>query len=107
MHKTCNELVALLSKAEVAYRAVDILGWLNRADVWRKPDRGQALLVLAQKIGLNAFPLIQATEKAQALNTSEIITGMAARDRSNGERIGAAIEVARLAAIAAALKIKS
>jgi tRNA nucleotidyltransferase (CCA-adding enzyme) len=41
---------------------------------------------------------------AQALNTAEIIAGVEAQDRSNGERIGSAFEAARLAAIAAALQ---
>ena len=99
-----SELVAFIEKAGSKYQAVDVLAWFNRADVWRKPDRGQALLNLAQKIGLNASPLIQAMRDAQALNTAEIIAGVAAQDRSNGERIGGAFEVARLAAITAALQ---
>ncbi len=99
-----SELVAFIEKAVSKYQAVDVLAWFNRADVWRKPDRGQALLNLAQKIGLNASPLIQAMRDAQALNTAEIIAGVAAQDRSNGERIGSAFEVARLAAITAALQ---
>ena len=39
----------------------------------------------------------------QALNTAEIIAGVEAQDHSNGERIGSAFEVARLAAITSAL----
>jgi tRNA nucleotidyltransferase (CCA-adding enzyme) len=41
---------------------------------------------------------------AHAINTAEIIAGVAAEDRSNGERIGSAFESARLAAITAALQ---
>ena len=86
------------------YQAVDILAWFNRADLWRKPDRAQVMLNLAQKIGLPVSPFMMAMRNAQALSTAEIIAGVEAQDRSNGERIGSAFESARLAAIAAALK---
>jgi tRNA nucleotidyltransferase (CCA-adding enzyme) len=86
------------------YQAVDILAWFNRADLWRKPDRVQALLNLAQKVGFPVSAFILAIRNTQALNTADIIAGVEAQDRSNGERIGSAFESARLAAIAAALK---
>jgi tRNA nucleotidyltransferase (CCA-adding enzyme) len=85
------------------FQAVDVLAWFNRADVWRKPDRAQEILSLAQKIGFQVSALILAMRNAQALNTAEIILSVAAEDRSNGERIGSAFESARLAAITAAL----
>ena len=85
------------------YQAVDILAWFNRADLWRKPDRVQLLLNLAQKIGLPVSAFILAMRNAQALSTADIIAGVEAQDRSNGERIGSAFESARLAAITAAL----
>jgi tRNA nucleotidyltransferase (CCA-adding enzyme) len=94
----------LLNKQATTYQAVDVLAWFNRADVWRKPDRGQALLDLAEKIGFKAAPLLAAMRNAQVLNTAEIISGVEAQDRSNGERIGSAFEAARLAAITAAIK---
>jgi tRNA nucleotidyltransferase (CCA-adding enzyme) len=100
-----SELNTLIIKApEGKFQAVDVLAWFNRADVWRKPDRGQALLVLAEKLGLPVSALIQSMRNAQAINTAEIIAGVAAEDRSNGERIGSAFEAARLAAISAALQ---
>jgi tRNA nucleotidyltransferase (CCA-adding enzyme) len=100
-----SELRALLHQnSKVAHQSVDVLAWFNRADVWRKPDRGQALLNLAGKIGFNISVLIAAMRNAQALNTAEIISGVEAQDRSNGERIGSAFEAARLAAITAALQ---
>jgi len=86
-----------------AYQAVDVLAWFNRADVWRKPERGHALLKLAQQIGLPVTALINAVQKAQSLNTAEIIAGVPAEDRANGERIRSAVDVARLSAISAAL----
>ena len=85
------------------YQAIDVLTWFNRADVWRKPERAQALLDLAKRIGLNVDPLIQAMQKAQSLNTAEIIASVPAEDRSNGERIRSAVDVARLSAITAEL----
>jgi len=98
--------LALLSQKTLAgtYRAVDVLAWFNRADVWRKPDRGQALLELAEKLGFKVSPLLAAMRQAQELNTAQIIAGIDAQDRSNGERIGNAFESARLAAITAALQ---
>lgn len=100
-----SDLNVLANKGDVrTYQAVDVLTWFNRADIWRKPDRGQALLNLAVQIGLDVAPLLQAMRNAQALNTADIISGVAPEDRSNGERIGSAFEAARLAAIAAALE---
>ncbi len=86
------------------YLPPDVLAWFNRADVWRKPDRAQAILNLAEKLNLNVMPLIQAMRNAQAISTAEIIAGVPAEDRSNGERIGSAFESARLAAISTALE---
>ena len=99
-----SDLITCIDKCHGHFQAVDVLAWLNRADVWRKPDRGQQLLNLAAKIELNVAALIKAMRNAQALNTAEIIAGVAAEDRSNGERIGGAFELARLAAITSALQ---
>jgi tRNA nucleotidyltransferase (CCA-adding enzyme) len=85
------------------FQPVDTLAWFNRADVWRKPDRAHALLSLAEKLGLHAASLFKAMRSALAINTAEVISGVAAQDRSNGERIGSAFESARLAAITVAL----
>ena len=85
------------------YQAVDVLAWFNRADVWRKPERGQELLNLAQCINMNVAPLIKSVRAAQELDTAQIIAGVPPEDRSNGERIRSAVEVARLAAITSAL----
>ncbi|BDT76131.1 polynucleotide adenylyltransferase [Polynucleobacter sp. KF022] len=87
-----------------SYQAVDILAWFNRADLWRKPDRVQAILNLADNLGMNVLPLLNAMRSTQTINTAEIISGVAAEDRSNGERIGSAFESARLAAITTALE---
>jgi len=62
------------------------------------------LLKVAQQIGLPVAALIDAMQKAQALNTAEIIAGVPAEDRANGESIRSAVDVARLSAISAALK---
>jgi tRNA nucleotidyltransferase (CCA-adding enzyme) len=100
-----SDLRVLINKyRDTPYRAVDILAWFNRADVWRKPDRAQVILNLAEKLRMNASSLINAMRTTQAINTAEIIAGVAAEDRSNGERIGSAFEAARLAAITTALE---
>ena len=88
-----------------SYQAVDVLAWFNRADLWRKPDRVQVLLNLAHKLGFPVSVLILAMRNAQSLNTADIIAGVEAQDRSNGERIGGAFESARLAAITAAINL--
>jgi len=87
------------------YKPADVLAWFNRADVWRKPDRGHALLDLAKCIGLNVGTLILAIQNIQTLNTAEIIEGIPAEERSNGESIRRAVDAARFSAITAALTI--
>jgi tRNA nucleotidyltransferase (CCA-adding enzyme) len=86
-----------------AYPAVDVLSWFNRADAWRKPERTQALLDLMHSIGQNVSGLVNALQHSQTLNPADIIAGLVAEDRSNGARIGCAVEAARLAAITSAL----
>jgi tRNA nucleotidyltransferase (CCA-adding enzyme) len=86
-----------------AYQASNVLAWFNRADVWRKPDRGQALLDLAKRIGLNVDTLILAMQNTQVLNTAEVIEGIPAEERSNGESIRSAVDAARLSAISVEL----
>jgi len=99
-----SDLRVLINKyRNASYQAVDVLAWFNRADVWRKPDRAHAILNLAEKLRMNVSSLINAMRTTQAINTAEIIAGIAAEDRSNGKRIGIAFESARLAAITAAL----
>jgi tRNA nucleotidyltransferase (CCA-adding enzyme) len=88
-----------------AYKPADVLVWFNRADVWRKPDRGYALLNLAKRIGLNVSSLILAMQNAKALNTAEVIGSIPAQEQSQGERIRSAVDLARLSAITAALTI--
>ncbi len=91
-------------QADVVYQATNVLAWFNRADVWRKLDRGQALLTLAKKIGLNVGVLIHAMQMTQSLNTADIIESMPVADRSHGENIRSAVDAARLAAISLALR---
>lgn len=102
-----SELNALIEKTVSdlggVYQSADILTWFNRTDVWRKPDRGYALLDLAKRIGLNVGTLISAMQNAQSLNTAEIIEGVPADQRTNGERIRSAVDTARLLAITAAI----
>jgi tRNA nucleotidyltransferase (CCA-adding enzyme) len=102
-----SELNLLVKKAlgdsGAAYQPVDVLAWFNRADVWRKPERGYALLDLAKRIGLNAGLLISAMQNAQALNTAELIASIPADERSNGENIRSAVDAARLLAITISL----
>jgi tRNA nucleotidyltransferase (CCA-adding enzyme) len=102
-----SELYSLIENVATAkngaFQPADVLAWFNRADVWRKPDRAQALLDLAKRIGLNVNTLILAIQNAQALNTGKIIAGIPVTERSNGESIRSAVDAARLSAITTAL----
>ena len=90
-----------------AHQPSDVLAWFNRADVWRMPDRGQALLDLAKRIGLNVDTVILAMQNALALNASKMIEGIPAEERSNGESIRRAVDAARLSVITAAFTSQS
>ncbi|OYW81020.1 MAG: polynucleotide adenylyltransferase [Polynucleobacter sp. 32-46-5] len=102
-----SELNRLIEQSQgcpdFTFQAADALAWFNRADVWRKPDRGNALLDLAKRIGLNVDTLILAMQNTQSLNTAQIIEGVPLEERSNGENIRSAVDAARLSAISAAI----
>ncbi|MBT8632789.1 polynucleotide adenylyltransferase [Polynucleobacter paneuropaeus] len=99
-----SELKRLLKhRGEKKSSASEILAWFNRADVWRKPERAMMVLTLAKQIGFEVNDLIQALQKAQALELAQCIADLDSADRNNGEKIRLVVEKARLAAIAAAL----
>ncbi|MBT8547535.1 polynucleotide adenylyltransferase [Polynucleobacter paneuropaeus] len=99
-----SELKRLLkNRDEKKSSASEILAWFNRADVWRKPERAMMVLTLAKQIGFEVNDLIQALQKAQALELAQCIADLDSADRNNGEKIRLVVEKARLAAIAAAL----
>ena len=89
------------------FQAIDVLAWFNRADVWRKPERGNNLLQLARKLGFKVDSLILAMQQAQMLNAPEIIATIPLEDKLNGERIRSAVEAARLATITSALNLNN
>ena len=90
-----------------AFQAIDVLAWFNRADVWRKPERGNKVLQLARKLGFKVDSLILAMKQAQLLNAPEIIATIPLEDKLNGERIRSAVEAARLATITSALNLNN
>lgn len=96
-------IAASINSTSKSYLVVDVLAWFNRADVWRKPERAQALLDLAKRIQFDVSDLTSALQKAQSLNTANIIESIPAQDRSNGECIRSAVDAARLLAIASAI----
>jgi len=99
-----SELNLLLKqRGDQKNTAQEILAWFNRADVWRKPERAMMVLTLAKQIGFEVSDLIQALQKAQALELAQCIADLDSSDRNNGEKIRLVVEKARLAAIAAAL----
>lgn len=98
------ELYQLIHKGlSEANQSSNALSWFNRADVWRKPERAQELLILAEHIGMDVAGLTKALHAAQDLNTAKIISGLADNERSNGESIRGAVDAERLSAIASAL----
>ena len=99
-----SELVRFIGNhPEPSLSAVEALAWFNRADVWRKPERGRALLALGKMVGLLVDRLLRAMEQSLALESGAIIANLEAGDRLNGERIREAIESARLQSITVAL----
>jgi len=99
-----SELKRLLNlRGDKKSSASEILAWFNRADVWRKPERAMMVLTLAKQIGFEVNDLIQALQKAQALELAQCIADLDTADRNNGEKIRLLVEKARLAAIAAVL----
>ena len=99
-----SELRLLLKqRGDSKSSALEILTWFNRADVWRKPERAMLVLNLAKQIGFEVTDLIQALQKAQALELAQCIADLGAADRNNGEKIRLVVEKARLAVIASAL----
>ena len=99
-----SELNLLLKqRGDQKNTAQEILAWFNRADVWRKPERAMMVLTLAKQIGFEVSDLIQALQKAQALELAQCIADLDSSDRNNGEKIRLVVEKARLAAITAAL----
>jgi tRNA nucleotidyltransferase (CCA-adding enzyme) len=103
-----SELIQFLNmNVGGVFKAVDVLAWFNRADVWRKPERGNTLLQLVRKLGFQVDGLIMAMQQAQLLSAPEIIATIPLEDKLNGERIRSAVEAARLATITSALNLSS
>ena len=83
--------------------------WFNRADVWRKPERAQALLHLLKQLNYLIEPLRLALEAAHAVDAAQIAQANTslqdlnshsiAVQKNPGEAIRIAIEAARLKAI--------
>jgi tRNA nucleotidyltransferase (CCA-adding enzyme) len=100
-----SELRALVNAChESGFQPSSILAWFNRADVWRKPDRGLVLLRLGQRVGFPIGSLEEGLRNAQAINTAEIIGNIDTQNQSNGESIKRALENARLEAITQAIQ---
>ncbi len=95
------ELFSVLKKrvTQPGYSAVDILAWFNRADVWRKPQRADKLIVLAGILGFQVDRISSALAAAIAIDSQTIIQGLSAAEQQQGECIRSAIDAARLQAV--------
>ena len=94
-----SELYRFLKK--INWTAQDVLSWFDRADAWRKPDRIERLIHLGSNLGLDTDLVFKAFVLAKNVDVADVIQKIEESDRSNGENIRTAIEVARLNSIKA------
>jgi len=95
------ELFSALKKCvtQQAYSAGDILAWFNRADAWRKPERAEKLIALANILGFHVKEINSALAAALAIDSQAVIQCLSAAEQQQGERIRSAIDAARLQAV--------
>ncbi len=94
-----SELYRFLKK--INWTAQDVLSWFDRSDAWRKPDRTERLIHLGNNLGLDTDLVFKAFVLAKNVDVADVIQKIEESDRSNGENIRTAIEVARLNSIKA------
>jgi tRNA nucleotidyltransferase (CCA-adding enzyme) len=95
------ELFSALKKrlTQQGYSAGDILAWFNRADAWRKPERAQKLITLANVLGFQVGRISSALASALAIDSQAVIQRLSVAEQQQGECIRAAIDAARLQAV--------
>ena len=95
------ELFSSLKKraTQQGYSAVDIMVWFNRADVWRKPERAEKLIALADVLDFQVERIGAALAAALAIDSQAVIQSLSAAEQQQGERIRSAIDAARLQAV--------
>ena len=95
------ELFLALKKRvrQQGYSAVDILAWFNRADVWRKPERAEKLIALADGLHFQVGRISSALAAAQAVDSQAVIQSLSRAEQQQGECIRSAIDAARLQAV--------
>ena len=95
------ELFSVLKKrvTQQGYNAVDILAWFNRADVWRKPERAEKLIALADVLHFQVKRISSALAAVLAIDSQAVIQGLSEVEQQQGECIRSAIDAARLQAV--------
>ena len=95
------ELFSALQKrvTQQGCSAVDILAWFNRADVWRKPERAEKLVALADVLNFQVERISSALAVALAIDSQAVIQGLSVAEQQQGECIRSAIDAARLQAV--------
>ena len=96
-----SSLKRMISKSNPS--AEEILAWFNRADVWRKLERAERLVRLAHDLKFNATATLSALRAVQNINNQDVLETLSKDERSDGERIRAAMDAARLSVISKAL----
>ena len=95
------ELFSALQKrvTQQGCSAVDILAWFNRADVWRKPERAEKLIALADVLYFQVEGISSALAAALAIDSQVVIQSLSVAEQQQGECIRFAIDAARLQAV--------
>jgi tRNA nucleotidyltransferase (CCA-adding enzyme) len=77
----------------------NLLDLLNRVDVWRKPERFDELIKVADLLRLPTKQLINSYHCAKKVDIAQIVQEVGERGASTGEKIKQLIEDRRLSAI--------
>ena len=95
------ELFSALQKrvTQQSYSAGDILSWFNRADAWRKPERAEKLIALADVLHFQVEGISSALAAALAIDSQAVIQSLSTAEQQQGECIRSAIDAARLQAV--------
>jgi len=95
------ELFSALKKrvTQQSYSAGDILSWFNRADAWRKPERAEKLIALADVLHFQVKGISSALAAALAIDSQAVIQSLSTAEQQQGECIRSAIDAARLQAV--------
>jgi len=99
------QIVADFESTHPKFNASDMLGFFNRADLWRKPQRMIDLLDLFRVLGIDTASWQKVIRKLMAIDAGEIARYVSQHSNANdfGKAIHAEVERVRLLTITEAL----